>query len=70
MINPNEDYKQIIEAVKIIKRVCEYHKGSCYNCPYGLDMYTCGIVGKLDNKPKDWKIPPFRAFEVREEKQG
>lgn len=52
--------EKIINALKLIKSVCEDHK--CENCPFLIYENECGITY---NEPDDWSINDYnewRAF--------
>ena len=48
---------EIIEALHIIKGVCETHQGRCTTCPLNVFMDdSVNLCGMMDIPPSKWKI--------------
>lgn len=48
-----EELNEIIEALRVIKDVCEDQNGNCKQCPLRSADDECGIC---DEEPRDWEI--------------
>lgn len=55
------DGEKIIEALHVIKEVCECYDG-CDRCP----LEVKGVCGVIDLQPQNWKISEYRKFQALE----
>ena len=56
------DGEKIIEALNVIKSVCENNSENCSKCPFDI-AGTCGVT---DLQPCNWKIGKYNKFQALE----
>lgn len=55
--------EEILNALHVIKDICDDETIDCYNCPFGNDENLCRIKDRI---PANWRIKDeeiWRAFE-------